>query len=378
MRSAPRPPQRSALCLLLAAAAALAAPLAAAAAAPLVRVLLQEGRGPFTVSGGNLGPRPLELSRDGSQLRLGGRAVGPVFSLVAGREADAWVEVSGRRVRGRVEARAGRRGLTLVNVLPLEDYVAGVVGGELPRDFSGETLKAQAVAARTYALHRLRAAGSDARALLLPTTGDQVYGGLDAEAPPIREAVAATRGEFLSYRGQAILAAYHASSGGQTAAADEVWQRALPYLVSRPVWGEDLAPDSYWRASVSRTTLGRALAPLGVRLGALQSLRVDGRSPSGRAVRVQVRGARGERSLDADQLRRALGEGRIRSTRFEIQPTETGFVFAGTGHGHGVGMSQWGAEAMARRGAQYREILAHFYPGTLLESELPPVAGGPR
>lgn len=128
---------------------------------------------------------------------------------------------------------------------------------------------------------------------------------------------------------------------------------------------------------MSRTTLGRALAPLGVRVGALQSLRVDGHSPSGRAARVQVRGSRGELSIDADQLRRALGEGRIRSTRFEIEPTETGFVFAGTGHGHGVGMSQWGAEAMARRGAQYREILAHFYPGTRIKSDLPPVGGGP-
>ncbi len=380
MSAAGRPPRQPGSALLFAAAAlaALAAQAAPAAASPLrVRVVLHEGSGAVLVRGGSAGPTPLRVWSDGSQVRLGSRPAGRSFGFSAAPEPAGLLEVAGRRVRGRVEARADRRGLTLVNVLPLEDYVAGVVGRELPHSFSDEALKAQAVAARTFALHRIGRSLGDPHFALRASTDHQVYGGADAESARVRQAVAGTRGEYLSYAGQAILAAYHASSGGRTAGSDEVWSQWLPYLVSQPVQGEDLAPEPYWRASISRTTLGRALAPLGVRVGSVVSLRVEDRSRSGRAARLRVRGSRGERWVDAGKLRRALGETRIRSTRFEIQPTEDGFVFAGTGYGHGVGMSQWGAEAMARRGADYREILAHFYPGTRLEPELPGVAGGP-
>jgi stage II sporulation protein D len=341
-----------------------------------VRLLLRDSRQPIPVSGGSLGPRRLLISGRDSQVRLDGRPIGPVFQIRADPARGDWIEVAGQRIRGALEARASARSVRLIEVLPLEDYVAGVVAGELPHSFADEALKAQAVAARSYALHRIGRAGSSERAQFLPTTADQVYRATGSDRPRIRDAVRATRGEFLSYRGEAILAAYHASSGGRTAAADEVWRKSLPYLVSQPVCGEEVAPDSYWRAKVSRTTLGRALAPLGVHVGALRSLSVDEWSASGRAARVWVRGSRGERGVDATALRRALGEERIRSTRFEIEATEDGFVFTGAGFGHGVGMSQWGAEAMARDGANYREILSHFYPGTRIERAVPSVSAG--
>jgi stage II sporulation protein D len=178
--------------------------------------------------------------------------------------------------------------------------------------------------------------------------------------------VRGTRGELLVYRGEPILAAFHSASGGQTASAEEVWGRALPYLVSRPVPDEEDSPDTYWRASVSRTTLGRALEPLGLRLGAVRQVRVEGRSASGRALRVRLQGTEGSESLEARALRSALGRSVIRSTLFEVRNAEDGFIFVGSGHGHGVGMSQWGAQAMATRGASYREILEWFYPGTQL------------
>ena len=163
-----------------------------------------------------------------------------------------------------------------------------------------------------------------------------------------------------------ILAVFHSASGGHTASAEEVWGRALPYLVSVPVEHEEDSPDTYWRASVSRTTLGRALVPLGVKVGPVRELRVVERSPSGRARTVRVRGRDGEKEIEARALRESLGAKVIRSTLFEIRATADGFVIVGSGHGHGVGMSQWGAEAMAQRGAGYREILASFYPGTEL------------
>ena len=174
------------------------------------------------------------------------------------------------------------------------------------------------------------------------------------------------RHQVLVFRGEPILAAYHSASGGRTASAEEVWGQALPYLVSVPVEHEEDSPDTYWRASVSRTTLGRALVPLGVQVGPVRELRVVERSPSGRARVVRVRGREGEKEIEARALRASLGAEVIRSTLFEIRPTADGFLIVGSGHGHGVGMSQWGAEAMARRGASYREILMFFYPGSEL------------
>jgi stage II sporulation protein D len=185
----------------------------------------------------------------------------------------------------------------------------------------------------------------------------------------VRQAAEATRGELLLHGGAPILAAFHSASGGETASAEEVWGESLPYLVRQPVPHEEDSPDTYWRARVTRTTLSRALAPLGLRLGAIRQVSVVDRSPSGRARRIRLSGSEGSGTLSGRALRTALGEGVVRSTLFEIRSGEDDFTFVGSGHGHGVGMSQWGAEAMAQRGASYREILDAFYPGTQLRRE---------
>jgi stage II sporulation protein D len=263
----------------------------------------------------------------------------------------------------------------VVNHVGLEDYVAGTLGRELYPGWEVETLKAQAIVTRSYALHQMARRSGHAFDVGGDTSG-QVYGGYDGETPAARAAAAATRGEYLGYRGEPILAVYHSASGGQTASAEEVWGRPLPYLVSVPVEEEEDSPDTYWRASASGTTLGRALASLGMRVGPVRELRVVERSQSGRALQVQVSGADGNRKLEARALRTALGETVIRSTLFEIRSAGDRFVFVGSGHGHGVGMSQWGAQAMARRGVGYREILATFYPGTELASGLDVAARG--
>jgi stage II sporulation protein D len=329
--------------------------LAAPAAADEVRVLLVEGAKAVQVGG-------LRLTPDGEGLRAGERRLGAEWRLGAGAGPH---RVNDLRVRGSVVVQRTEGGLRVVNGVPLEDYVAGTLGSEIYPSWAAETLKAQAVVARTYALYqraRRRGEAFDVRA----SAADQVYGGLDAETPALRAAVRGTRGEVLVYRGEPILAAFHSASGGQTASADEVWGRAVPYLVSRPVADEEDSPDTYWRASVSGTTLGRALEPLGLRLGAVRRVRLEGRSASGRVLRVHLEGTEGSESLEARALRSALGRSVIRSTLFEVRNTKDGFIFVGSGHGHGVGMSQWGAQAMARRGASYREILEWFYPGTQL------------
>ncbi len=330
-----------------------------------VRVLLREGAQRVQVAG-----RTVRL--EGGVLVVDGRAVGPVWRV----PPDAERVVDGMRVRGAIALYPVEGGIHVVNRVPLEDYVAGTLAREIYPSWQMETLKAQAVVTRTFALHRRaerRNAAFDVRA----GTRDQVYGGRDAESDRVWRAVEATRGEFVAYREAPILAAFHSASGGLTASSEEVWGRPLPYLVSVSVENEEDSPDTYWRASVSSTTLGRALAPLGIRVGAVREVSVVERSPSGRVRRVRVKGTGGSGMVGGRALRTALGASVIRSTLFETRRSADGFVFVGSGHGHGVGMSQWGAEAMAQRGASYREILSSFYPGTLLQAGAA-IGGGER
>lgn len=325
-----------------------------AASEPVVRVLLLESAGPVSVAGRTLAPGP-------GGVYAGDRDLGPVWRA----EGQGPYRAENLRVRGALEVRQGGLGLQVVNEVPLEDYVAGSLGREVYSRWQPEALKAQAVVTRTYVLHKHAERTGDAFDVAA-TTRDQVYGGIDAENAAVRAAVEATRGQILVHGSEPILAVFHSASGGRTASAEEVWGRPLPYLVSVPVEGEEDSPDTYWRASVSGTTLGRALAPLGLTLGPVREVRIAERTPSGRVRWVSLRGTEGSGRVSGRDLRTALGASVIRSTLFEVRTSERGFTFVGSGHGHGVGMSQWGAQAMARNGADYRRILHRFYPGTRL------------
>jgi stage II sporulation protein D len=316
--------------------------VAPAPASVVIRVLLMEADGP-------------------RGLLVDGRPVGDGWRLAGGEI----VVVNQMRFRGSLEFRRISSGMQVINKVALEEYVAGILGREIYPDWHPETLKAQAVVSRSYALHQRAESGGQAFDVEAGTNS-QVYGGVAAETPAIRAAVSATRGEFLAYARKPILAVYHSASGGRTASSEEVWGRPLPYLVSLEVADEQDSPDTYWRATISKTKLGRALASLGIRIGSPRELQVVDRSRSGRALRVRIRGDKGSHKLEARALRTALGESVIRSTLFEIRSARDAFVFVGSGHGHGVGMSQWGAQALAQRGSTYRAILQAFYPGTSL------------
>ncbi len=307
--------------------------------------------------------RKLLVARSNGKLTVNGEPVlGEAVRFRASEANDAGqlgelpLKVNGMVVRGDVVAVLAPGGVLLVNVLPLEDYLVGVLGSEMPKSFPLEALKAQAVAARTYALQKkLEQYGQPFH--LGSGVISQVYGGLKAEDPRTREAVEATRGLVLTFDLQPIEAYFHASCGGKTESGANALGRDLPYLkaVGCPC---GKLPTSQWSLAVSNEELKIAL-------GARPSgMKVDGRTPTGRVKRVQVTPTR---SVDAVTFREKLGYMRLKSLQFELEPKKDGFEIHGRGFGHGAGLCQWGAKVLAEQGQDFRKILSHYYPGTELQ-----------
>ena len=242
--------------------------------------------------------------------------------------------------------------------LRLEDYVAGVVAAEMPASFPPEAQKAQAVAARSYALTRKIEAQAAGRS-------HDIVAGVIAQAfskdpgPAARAAAAATTGEVLALGMEPVEAYFHASCGGRTEGGLAALGRDLPYLVSVPCGRCDHAPKVRWSLELS----ARELAHAAGLPGAATAARIASRSPTGRAERLEVRAGDRVATVAATDLRQRLGFSRLPSLAFEIGQRGGAFVLDGRGQGHGAGLCQWGAAGFAREGKTYREILAHYYPG---------------
>jgi stage II sporulation protein D len=292
-----------------------------------------------------------QLELDGAPLSAGS------IRFRAGAERGEPITAGDLTVRGDVVARVRGQRVQLINVLPLETYLAAVLGSEMPRDFPPEALKAQAVAARTYALHKkLEAYGQAVH--MGSSVLHQVYAGLSREDERTRAAVQATAGEVLTFELQPIEAYFHASCGGRTETGMAALGRDLPYLASVECPCSGL-PSSRWALTLPGPELRQAIS------GA-STLQVLSRSATGRARLVRVAP---DRVLDAVLVRQRVGYTRLRSLDFEVAEAGGGDLhIAGRGFGHGAGLCQWGAKVLADQGQDYRGILRHYYPGTELQA----------
>ncbi len=272
-------------------------------------------------------------------------------------------------IRSAVNA-SGRRFLQVVNFIEMEDYLRGVVPSEAESSWPMETLKAQAVAARTYALFQvlaIRSSNPDAPYDLEDTVQDQAYLGLSTAAPETDLAVSSTRGEVLTYLGKPIKAFFFGDSGGYTEDAKQVWGEDVPYCRAKPeIYDLSLTPETNWNSTFTYVTLaskliGASLLPKGsIVTGA--SVSPSDRDPSGRAATVQLILGNGNTvPIAGTAFRYALG---IRSTLFSLTAASTQVSIQGRGFGHGVGMSQLGAKVLAASlGWDYRQILSFYYSG---------------
>ncbi len=317
---------------------------------------------------------------------------------------------------------SGSAGLSVINHVDLENYLYGVVPREIPASGPLEALKAQSIAARSFAYKSMSKHAGDGFNLC-DNTHCQVYGGYSCENPATNNAVDETYGLIATYNGQVADTVYHSSSGGYTESSEKVWGGRVPYLTAVYDPYSTTGPNSEWSISFSSDAIEEKLSDAGFGIGRLYDLTVLERTGSGRVVTIQITGSRGDVELSGDKFRSLIGTTVLKSTLFYlngeaipevnaifavdsrtvsvIEPSRSGYsiisgggrissgnglsiigkngikngtetkttvksndgdyVFTGKGYGHGVGMSQYGAIEMAKQGFDFEEILMHYY-----------------
>lgn len=333
------------------------------------------------------------------------------------------VSMGSRSYRGRMEiGRYGKGTLTAVNVVPLEEYLYGVIPAEMPANWHEEALKAQAVCARSYALVKAGFGGSSNAKKgykIVDTVSSQVYKGCLYESQKANRAVDATKGEMVCYNNKVVAAYFFSTSGGHTENSADVWAVNLPYLQGVPDFYETNASREVWEVTMTKQKLASVLAGQGMDVGTVSELVPTSYSEYGRMQALRVIGSRRSITLQGTTIRTLLD---LNSTKFKIvekgdvpdkvtvlsaegtserrisdmyiasaddvakasselsqyivqgaqdrlnypaaaPEKEDELLFAGMGFGHGVGMSQYGAKGMAEAGFTYKEIIEYYYTG---------------
>ncbi|NEP86288.1 MAG: SpoIID/LytB domain-containing protein [Okeania sp. SIO2C2] len=350
--------------------------IAPAQASLVLRIAIQEGAKEVKV-----GSSTNATIRDGA-----GRAIGElqptkgfVAELKSGKVALAnwvsgqmWIEPKGEGYvwigdqwyRGRTHIIPSKSGVTAINYIDIEQYLYSVIGAEMNGNWPQAALKAQAVAARSYALNK-RQENSNNFYDLGNDQLWQVYQGIKTESPGTYAAVDATKGQVLTYNGQIILALFHSSSGGHTENVEDVWSNPLPYLRAVPDFDQD-APVYEWTESFTQAELKQRISGV----GNIISMTPQTTTPHNSVITIKVLGDAGVKTLQGTDITAALG---LKSTRFIVSPNKdegqqipSSFKITGKGFGHAVGMSQWGAYNLARNGYNYQQILLYYYQGANL------------
>lgn len=271
-----------------------------------------------------------------------------------------------RRFRGAVDIiRDPKKGsLNLVNRLSVESYLYGVLHHEVAPWWPMSALKAQAVAARTYALYQMRVS----RAFdydLKSGTSSQVYGGSTIERARTNRAVDLTAGQVLVNDLKLFPAYFHATCAGTTAAADELWKIRLGPLSGKVKCAFcRFSPHFGWQARVPLAEIEEKMTKNGRASGRILKIEPVSQTPSGRVGSLRITGTDRETVVAAKDLRIWIGGDRIRSTSFTVSVRDDAAEFRGKGWGHGVGLCQWGSFGQSLVGSDYRKILQFYYPGS--------------
>ena len=305
---------------------------------------------------------------------LMGLDVYPARRLIIEPAQDASIIIDERPFRGEVTfIRTPDNRITVVNDINVEDYIKGVLYHEVSHHWPMEALKAQAVAARTYALYSINPTGKP-----YDVTNDiysQVYGGRNSERYRTDLAVDYTRGQVLTYNGQIIPAYFHATCGGATEDARELWNVPdMPPLRGVPCPFCQDSPHMHWKKNFRLRDIQDALNLHGYNVSSIKDISIVDRDRSERIDHLKIIQKNGqELMLKGKDFRDIMGPNVLMSNNYEIFQKGYYIDVIGKGWGHGVGMCQWGALGMARQQFNYKQILAYYYPQSVLTNyhELP-------
>jgi len=341
------------------------------------------------------------------------------FKPMLSKDSLGLIRVDGKNFRGSIFFnRYDDSDLTVINQLNIEEYLYGVLPKEVSGSWPLEAQKAQAVAARNFAVVNINGHSKNGFDLC-STTHCQVYGGYDVEHPNSTKAVDLTKGKLLTYNGKVITAFYHSNSGGKTEDSENVWSFPLEYIRGVEDPYSIGQPNDNWTYVYTKQEIEVVLSSKDMSIGSLNSITPIEYSTNGRIIKLEVNGITDKKILEKDKIRNILGYNNIKSTWFQVETdsdvavlsannqsptkttlsskffitgdgikkvkdnqniniysgksysvissTPTKYVFIGKGWGHGLGMSQWGAKTMAEQGFTYEQILTHYYSGTKVE-----------
>ena len=353
-------------------------------------VVLNSGNGQVSTISANRGT---SIGVRGGKIAVNGKTIDSVVTLKPAN-SDAPFLFEGKGYRGGLTLRANNGTMMVINAVPLEDYLYGVVPQEVVPSWPAAALEAQAVAARTYALHTMEQ-NKGKFYDVSNSTDHQVYSGVSGESQATTNAVNKTKGVVMLYDQRPINALFHSDGGGYTEDSVNVWGSDVPYLKGVKDFSTGTS-TSNWTVTTSRQALESKLNAASKGVGKLKSIQLTplgkpGQQTSDRGVSGRIKsatfiGTSGKTTVDGDALRSILG---LKSTLFDFyvnhNPAKgTGKAYhsftgkndtvyiKGHGWGHGLGMSQWGAAEMAKRANPgdinyYQTILRHYYSGITLK-----------
>lgn len=301
------------------------------------------------------------------------------------------IEIFGKKYRGALKFINNSYTLTVINYLDIEDYLLGVIANEMISSWNIEALKAQAVAARSFAYsnyNKFSKYGFN----LTADTRSQAYGGYNTETKSTTKAVNETKGIVGYYNGKVAQLIYNASSGGKTEDAKNVWGSTIPYLIAQNDPYSTNDEYSNWKFTMTASEIEQILNNKGKNIGTLKSIKIDEVSASNYVTKITFIGTNSNVTYKGDSIRASLGYSKLKSAYFTINNNSSYnndndtifntldsyisgynsvissniYTFSGHGYGHGVGMSQYGAKTMADKGFDYKKILSFYYPGVTL------------
>jgi len=296
-----------------------------------------------------------------------GIKVGDIYCKNSKAKIDSGIrgafKVNGVEYRGSLLLIRSKKGVDVINVVELEDYLKGVLPREVNRLWPFGALKAQAIASRSYAVNQaLRRKSRDYD--LRGDTFSQVYGGKSAERWRTSSCVENTRGKVLAYAGKVFPAFFHSCCGGHTQDARKVWGEGLPPLEGvRCKWCK-WSKHFRWKTRISPKDVAKKLKNAGYEFKRMHDIKAGTRDRSGRLDYVSVKADNRWFEIKGSEFISDIGGGALKSTNFRVRKNPFFYSFTGHGWGHGVGMCQWGAFWLGLRRWRAERILAYYYPDT--------------